>query len=266
MTAPTPAQQPRPIVDAQHELRILPIPGLPELHPGDDLPALIVNAADAAGTGIRHHDVLVVAQKAVSKVEGDLVELSTIEPSAFAIAWATRWDKDPRATEVVLRESRRIVRMDHGVLITETKHGFVCANSGVDASNVGGHDVLCLLPPDPDASAQRLRDGVLKLTGADVAIIISDTFGRPWRESLTNVAIGVAGMEPIRNYVGLTDPYGYELRVTTLADADELAAAAELVMGKIARVPAAIVRGFEYTTAEGSAQQLVRAPEKDMFR
>ncbi len=260
------ASEPRPIVDAQQELRIIPIPGIPELKPGDDLAALISAAAARCGAGIQHHDILVVAQKAVSKAEGDLVELSTITPSAFAEEWAGRWGKDPRATEVVLRESARIVRMDHGVLISETKHGFVCANAGVDASNVDGHDVLCLLPPDPDASAQRLRDGILSRAGVDVAVIISDTFGRPWRESLTNVAIGVAGMAPIRDYVGLTDPHGYELRVTTLADADELAAAAELVMGKIAQVPAAIVRGFSYTPADGSARQLVRAPEKDMFR
>ncbi len=261
-----PAAEQRPIVDAQQELRILPLPGMPELKPGDDLPGLILEAATRGGSGIQRHDVLVVAQKAVSKVEGCLVDLATIVPSAFAVEWAARWEKDPRATEVVLRESARIVRMDHGVLISETKHGFVCANAGVDASNVGGHDVLCLLPSDPDASAQRIRDGVLARAGVDVAVIISDTFGRPWRESLTNVAIGVAGMTPIRDYIGLTDPHGYELRVTTLADADELAAAAELVMGKIAQVPAAIVRGFVYTAADGSARQLVRAPEKDMFR
>lgn len=244
----------------------MPIPGIPELSPGDDLPGLIVKCATEAGSGLQEHDVLVVAQKAVSKAEGCLVDLATIEPSAFARAWAEKWGKDPRATEVVLRESSRIVRMDHGVLISETKHGFVCANAGVDASNVGGHDVLCLLPPDPDASAQRIRDAIQQRLGIDVAVIISDTFGRPWRESLTNVAIGLAGMAAIRDYVGLTDTHGYELRVTTLADADELAAAAELVMGKIAQVPAAIIRGFKYEAADGSARQLVRAPEKDMFR
>ena len=265
MTDPSTVRQ-RAVVDAQQELRIMPIPGIPELSPGDDLPGLIVQRAAEAGRNITEHDILVVAQKAVSKVEGCLVELSTIEPSEFARTWAEKWGKDPRAIEVVLRESARIVRMDHGVLISETKHGFVCANAGVDASNVGGTDVLCLLPPDPDASAQRIRDGVHERLGVDVAVIISDTFGRPWRESLTNIAIGVAGMAPIRDYVGLTDHFGYELRVTTLADADELAAAAELVMGKVAQVPVAIVRGFEYAASEGSARQLVRAPDKDMFR
>jgi len=164
------------------------------------------------------------------------------------------------------RESARIVKMANGVLISETRHGFVCANAGVDASNVGGHDVLCLLPPDPDASAERIRAALREGLGVEVAVIISDTFGRPWRESLTNVAIGVAGMAPIRDYVGLTDAHGSELRVTTLADADELAGAAELVMGKIAAVPVAIVRGFVYTPAQGSARELVRAPGRDLFR
>jgi len=260
------SQEQNPIVDAQQQLRILPVPGIPEIAPGDDLAAIIVEAASKGGVGIEVHDILVVAQKAVSKAEGCLVDLAGITPSRFATEWATRWDKDPRATEVVLRESTRVVKMDRGVLITETKHGFVCANSGVDASNVGGHEMLCLLPPDPDASAQRLREAIAGRLGVDVAVIVSDTFGRPWRESLTNVAIGVAGMSPIRDYIGLTDPFGYELRVTTMADADELAAAAELVMGKIAQVPVAIVRGFVYTAANGSARQLVRPPERDMFR
>ncbi len=265
MTQPHAAPD-RAFVDAQAELRILPIRGIPELKPGDDLPAEIVRAAEASGVAIQNHDVLVIAQKAVSKVEGCLVDLNTIEPSAFARTWAEAFGKDPRQTEVVLRESARIVKMANGVLISETRHGFVCANAGVDASNVGGHDVLCLLPPDPDASAERIRAALRERLGVEVAVIISDTFGRPWRESLTNVAIGVAGMAPIRDYVGLTDAHGYELRVTTLADADELAGAAELVMGKIAAVPAAIVRGFVYTPAEGSARQLVRAPERDLFR
>lgn len=265
MTAPgsSPATS---FVDAQQELRILPIPGLPEITPGDDLPALILDAAARAGTPLLQHDVLVVAQKAVSKAEGCLVDLKTIEPSDFARRWAEVWNKDPRATEVVLRQSARVVRMDRGVLITETKHGFVCANSGVDASNVGGEELLCLLPPDPDGSCRGIRDAIRERAGIEVAVIMSDTFGRPWRESLTNVAIGLAGMSAIRDYVGQTDSYGYELRVTTLADADELAAAAELVMGKVARVPAAIVRGFRYAEFEGSARQLVRPPEKDMFR
>lgn len=266
MTAPTPEHHP-PIVDAQQELRILPLPGIPEIAPGDDLPALIAAAAERSGAGLRDHDVLVVAQKAVSKAENCLVHLDTITPSAFAEEWAQRFGKDARQVEVVLRESVRVVKMDNGVLVTETRHGWVCANAGVDASNVGGHDVLCLLPPDPDASAQRIRAALRDRLGIEVAVIISDTFGRPWRESLTNIAIGVAGIAPIRDYIGLNDTYGYELRVTTLCDADELAGAAELVMGKIAQVPAAIVRGFQYAPVEGaSSRQLVRPREKDLFR
>jgi len=267
MTAPTPPEHRPPLVDAQEQLSILPVRGIPEVRPGDDLAALIAEAAERSGVGLREHDVLVVAQKIVSKAENCLIRLETIEPSPFARAWAERYGKDPRQVEVVLRESVRIVRMDNGVLITETRHGFVCANAGVDASNVGGHDVLCLLPPDPDASARRLRAALRERLGIDLAVIISDTFGRPWRESLTNVAIGIAGMAPIRDYIGLADTYGYELRVTTLCDADELAGAAELVMGKVARVPAAVIRGFVYTPDDtASARQLVRPRERDLFR
>ncbi|HZU75868.1 MAG TPA: coenzyme F420-0:L-glutamate ligase [Dehalococcoidia bacterium] len=259
-------QRPEQFVDAQAELRILPVAGIPEVHPGDDLPGLITKAAQDSGTGIQQLDVLVIAQKVVSKAEGCLVSLASVEPSVFARTWAEQWGKDPRHVEVVLREAARIVRMGPGILIAETKHGFVCANAGVDASNVAGEEMLCLLPPDPDASAARIVDGIRERLGAQVGVIISDTFGRAWRESHTNIAIGVAGMAPIRDYVGLSDPYGYELRVTTIADADELAGAAELVMGKIAKVPVAIVRGFQFTPAEGSARQLVRAPERDLFR
>jgi coenzyme F420-0:L-glutamate ligase/coenzyme F420-1:gamma-L-glutamate ligase len=207
-----------------------------------------------------------VAQKAVSKAEGRLVRLSTVTPSPFAVAYAETFDKDPRHVEVVLRESRRVVRMDHGVLIVETYEGLVCANAGVDASNVEGEDVLCLLPEDSDASAARLRSAVEDRTGSRVAVIITDTFGRPWRDGQTNVAIGVSGMNPLRNYVGQVDQYGYELRVTLLCVADEIASAAELVMGKIDRVPVALVRGFDYEPAEGSAREIVRAAEKDLFR
>jgi coenzyme F420-0:L-glutamate ligase/coenzyme F420-1:gamma-L-glutamate ligase len=207
-----------------------------------------------------------VAQKAVSKAEGRLVSLASVTPSPFAIAYAKTFNKDPRHVEVVLNESRRIVRMDRGVLIAETFHGLICANAGVDASNVAGEDVLCLLPVDPDASAAALVETIAERTGKRAAVNVTDTFGRPWREGQTNVAIGVAGMEPLRNYVGQTDQYGYELRVTLLCVADELASAAELVMGKIDRVPVAIVRGFDYAPADGSARTIVRAAERDLFR
>jgi coenzyme F420-0:L-glutamate ligase/coenzyme F420-1:gamma-L-glutamate ligase len=246
-------------------LQIIPVRGLPEIHPGDDLTSMILAACEA-GPALEEGDIVVVAQKVVSKAEGQLVALAEIEPSLFAQAYAQTFDKDARHVEVVLREARRIVRMDRGVLVVETYHGLVCANAGVDASNVEGEEVLCLLPKDSDRSAAALVDGIHARTGKRVAVIISDTFGRPWREGQTNVAIGVAGMQPLRNYVGQTDPYGYELRVTLLCIADEAASAAELVMGKIDRVPVAIVRGLEYESGDGSAALLVRAAERDLFR
>jgi coenzyme F420-0:L-glutamate ligase/coenzyme F420-1:gamma-L-glutamate ligase len=251
------------------EVRILPVRGLPEIRPGDDLAALIRSALAEHGPALEDGDVIVVAQKVVSKAEGHLVALDTVEPSALARTFAEAYGKDPRHVEVVLRQARRVVRMDRGVLIVETHHGFVCANAGVDASNVGGKDVLCLLPPHPDASARRLRDALMAATGRRLAVIVSDTFGRPWRIGQTNIAIGVAGMAPIRSYIGQYDPYGYELRVTALCVADEIAGAAELVMGKIDRVPVAVVRGVaaeETEEGEGGARALVRAAEHDLFR
>jgi len=248
------------------QVRIIAVAGMPEIRPGDDLAALILEAARGQGADVEDGDVLVVTQKIVSKAEGRLVDLHQVEPSARARDLAAQTGKDARLMEVILRESRRIVRQERGVIICETKHGLVCANAGVDTSNVGG-GMVCLLPENPDESAERIRAAIQeKKAGASVAVIISDTFGRPWREGHTNVAIGVAGMSPIRDYVGQTDPHGYVLRVSTMAVADELAAAAELVMGKLSRVPVAIVRGFDYQRAEGSARELIRPPERDLFR
>ena len=209
-----------------------------------------------------------VTQKIVSKAEGRLVDLKTITPSAFAVEFAGHSGKDARLVELVLRESRSVVRMDaeRGIMITETKHGFVCANAGIDSSNVGPEGTVCLLPEDPDASCRRIRDAIGKATGADVAVIISDTFGRPWREGHTNVAIGIAGMSPFVNYVGQKDSFGYELRVSTLCVADELAAAAELVQNKLDGVPVTIVRGYDYPRGEGSSRDLIRPREMDLFR
>jgi coenzyme F420-0:L-glutamate ligase / coenzyme F420-1:gamma-L-glutamate ligase len=255
------------------EIRLLPVRGLPEIRPGDDLSALILKAVEASGLTLEDGDVLVVAQKAVSKAEGLLVNLSTIEPSPLAVSFAAEYAKDARQVEVVLREARRIVRMERGVLIVETRHGLVCANAGVDASNIEGEEVVSLLPVDPDASAERLLDALKAATGRRLGLVISDTFGRPWREGQTNIAIGVAGMQAVRSYIGQTDPTGYELRVTALCVADELASAAELVMGKVDRVPVAIVRGFPFElpgSAEGEwpagARSIVRPPERDLFR
>ncbi len=246
------------------KILIIPLRGLPEVRPGDDLASLIVSAA-AEEPGIRDGDVVVVTQKVVSKAEGRVVPLDGVDPSPEALRLAAETEKDPRLVELILRESVRIVRQRGPVLITETRHGFVCANAGIDASNVGS-GVVSLLPEDPDRSAREVRQGIWQATGADVAVIISDTFGRPWREGHANVAVGLAGMLPFADYVGQVDPYGYELRVSTLAVADELAAAAELVMGKLDGVPVAIVRGYSYPRGDGSARQMVRPPEKDLFR
>jgi len=247
------------------QVQVIGIAGMPEVRPGDDLAALILEAARGQGVEIEDGDVLVVTQKIVSKAEGRLVDLRQVKPSPQAQEMAARTGKDARLLEVILRESRRIVRQERGVIICETKHGFVCANAGVDTSNVGG-GVVALLPENPDQSAERIRAAVQEKKGTSIAVIISDTFGRPWREGHTNVAIGLAGMSAIKDYVGQTDPHGYVLRVSTMAVADELAAAAELVMEKLSRVPVAIVRGFDYQRAEGSARELIRPRESDLFR
>lgn len=249
------------------EVRIIGLAGIPEVHPGDDLPALITAAAAASSTAIQDGDVLVVTQKVVSKAEGRLVDLAAVTPSPFAERYAALFEKDPRQIEVVFGETKRIVRMEHGVMICETHHGFICANAGVDASNVEKTGTLCLLPVDPDASARAIRAALRRALAVDVAVIISDTFGRPWREGHLNFAIGLAGIAPLIDYAGQLDPAGYELRVTQMAVVDELAAAAELVHGKLARVPVAIIRGASYTPADDVATaSLIRDAAKDMFR
>jgi coenzyme F420-0:L-glutamate ligase/coenzyme F420-1:gamma-L-glutamate ligase len=241
------------------------IEGIPEIQPGDDLAKLIADALRSYGVELADDDVLIVTQKAVSKSEGRSVDLDEVEPSALALELAANWEKDARHVEVVLRESKRIVRMDHGVIICETRHGFVCANAGVDASNVPGGRLM-LLPVDPDASARRIRDGLRSATGRNVAVIVSDTFGRPWRSGYTEVAIGVAGMLPILDYVGKIDTAGRELRATWICVADELASAAELVTGKVNRVPVALIRGYAFPRGDGAASEMVRQAELDMFR
>lgn len=248
------------------ELRLVPVRGLPEIVVGAVLGAEVAEALAKSGDPIQAGDILVVTHKIVAKAEGALVDLTFVTPSALALEYARRWNKDPRHVEVVLRHSTRIVRMDRGVIISETKHGFICANAGVDASNMMGGDVVCVLPDDPDQSAARIAAEVKARMGFPIPVIVCDTFGRPWREGLTNVAIGVAGVAPIRDYVGQTDSQGRELRVTALAVADELAGAAELVMGKLDRTPAALIRGYAYTLGSGGARTLLRKPEMDMFR
>lgn len=241
------------------------ITGIPMVQAGDDLASLIISAAEAQDTPLRDGDVLVVTQRIVSKAEGRVVPLEQFEPSPFAQAWAEQWGRDPRLTEAVLRESVRVVRQARGVLITQTRHGLICANAGVDASNVGGAGLVSLLPLDPDASCRALREQVRTRLGMEVAVLMTDTFGRPWREGQTNVAIGLAGMRPIRDYAGTRDLDGQPLRVTAHCVADEIAAASGLVMGKLAAIPAAIARGFEYERGEGSATEIVRPSDSDLF-
>jgi coenzyme F420-0:L-glutamate ligase/coenzyme F420-1:gamma-L-glutamate ligase len=242
------------------------IHGLPEIHPGDDLARLIADAARAQSEALRDGDILAVAQKIVSKSEGRIVPLGTVVPGARAIAMAKEANKDPRQLEVVLSETAKIVRWAHGVLISETRHGFICANAGVDRSNAGAPDTVILLPVDPDASAMRLQGAIKAKTGAHVAVVVTDTFGRAWREGHMNVAIGIAGLPALKRYVGQFDPEGYELRVTEIAIADEVAAAAELVMGKLDRCPVAIVRGFGVDGNAETARDYVRPADKDLFR
>ena len=248
------------------EIRISSIEGLPEIEPGDDLAGLIADAATAQGTNIDDGDVLVVAQKVVSKAEGRLVDLNDVTPSALAIEIASMHERDPRHTEVVLRECKRIVRMDRGVIIAETRHGFRCANAGVDASNAPSGDIVVLLPVDPDASARRLASRLKQRLNVSVAIIISDTFGRPWREGAVNVAIGVAGINPMLDFRGLEDPQGRPLRTTTIAVVDELAAAAGLVMGKLDRTPAVLLKGCRFDSGDDGIGELIRPAERDLFR
>ncbi len=244
---------------------VIGVVGLPEIRRGDDLGRLIVEGAAAQATPIRDGDLLVVTQKVVSKAEGRVVRLADITASLAALAMARELGRDPRLLELILRETRRIVRMDKGVLIVETRHGWVCANAGVDQSNVD-LDCASLLPEDPDRSAQGLREGIRQLTGIDMPVIISDTFGRPWREGLTNVAIGIAGLQPIQSYLGDRDPAGHRLQATLLATADELAGAAEPVMGKLNRIPAAFIRGLAFERGEETSKGLLRDPSRDLFR
>ena len=254
------------VTDRASALQIFGVDGVPEVKVGDDLVELIVLALEASRLTLESGDIMAVTHKIVSKAEGQLLDLREIEPSPFARQLGLAYDKDPRHVEVVLRESKRIVRMDHGVIIAETRHGFVCANAGVDASNVDGQEIVCLQPVDPDGSALRLREGLAERLGVDLAVIITDSFGRPWRSGIVNVAIGLAGLAAFADYRGQQDSSGYELRASVLAVADELAAAGELVMGKLARRPIAIIRGYEITNAAGSARDLVMDPTRDMFR
>jgi coenzyme F420-0:L-glutamate ligase/coenzyme F420-1:gamma-L-glutamate ligase len=242
------------------DLTISAVRGLPELREGDDLARLIAERAE-----LEDGDVLVVAQKAVSKIEGRVVRLDDVEPSARAQELAGDGEGDARRIEVILREAQRVVRTRGSLVIAETPHGFICASAGVDASNAPEPGTLVLLPVDPDASAARLRDRLRELTGREVGVVMSDSFGRPWRQGTTDVAIGAAGVEVLRDLKGDRDPTGYKLKSTVIAIADEIAGAGELVMGKLDRTPVAIVRGLRDTRGESSGRDLVMPPERNLF-
>jgi coenzyme F420-0:L-glutamate ligase/coenzyme F420-1:gamma-L-glutamate ligase len=248
------------------ELRIIPIPFPDEVQPGDSLADKLLIALKHHKLALKPGDIVIVKHKIVSKAEGQLVRLDNIKPSPKSRAWARRYDLDARVTEVALAQSKCIVRRKRGVLITETRHGFICANSGVDVSNVNGGRHALLLPENSDRSAQRLHRQIKKHLNLSIPVIITDSFGRPWREGLTEVAIGVAGMKPLHDFRGERDPHGYPLRVSIEAVADELACAAGLVCGKLARTPACIIRGFEYRPGRGHAKELIRPPATDLFR
>jgi len=250
-----------------HTISIMPVEGLPIIKQGDDLAELIVKAAERQGTPIQDGDIIVVTHVVVSRAEGNTVNLDEVVPSEFAKSIAQQYDKDPALVEVVLHESKNIIRMGDGHIIAETKHGFICANAGVDRSNVSGQDVVALLPKDPDYSARIIRQKVKETTGNDVAVIISDTHGRALRNGEINVAVGVAGLKPIRDRRGESDLFGYVLRVKQTAIADELSSAAELVIGQANEgIPVAIIRGYPYPRSEeATAKDLIRPKEKALF-
>lgn len=248
------------------EIRLIPVSVEEEIESGNNIARILLASLGRNRNHFQHGDILLVKHKIVSKAEGQLVDLATVKPSSESIAWAARYHLDPRVIELALRESISIIRRQNGVLITETKRGFLCANSGIDVSNVDGGRHALLLPEDPDRSAQMIRREIEKQTGITVAVIITDSFGRPWREGLTDFAIGIAGIKPLRDDRGQADPHGYKLRASVEAIADELACAAGLVCGKLNRTPACIVRGFRYQSGVGRIQELLRSPATDLFR
>ncbi len=246
-------------------IQIIPVPGLPEIQPGDDIASLIAACGCDQAFGFMHGDIFVIAQKIVSKSEGRIVDLRDVIPSRRAIEWAAEWHKDARIIELVLSESKRILRMERGVIICETRHGFVCANAGVDGSNTAENTAV-LLPENPDESARALRLKLEAICAVPLGVIISDTFGRAWREGLVNVALGVSGLPAVVDYRGQRDGDGKLLNATVIACADELAAAAELVMGKSDRVPVVIIRGFSPDAPPGNGGDLIRPAARDLFR
>jgi coenzyme F420-0:L-glutamate ligase / coenzyme F420-1:gamma-L-glutamate ligase len=251
---------------SSREIRLIPIIVENEFHSGDDVADTLLEALQHNGHQLQPGDILVIKHKIISKAEGQLIDLATITPSSESVSWARQYALDPRVIEIALRESRSVIRRQNGALITETRHGFLCANSGIDVSNIDGGRHALLLPEDPDRSARHIHRQLKKQTGIAVPVIITDSFGRPWREGLTEFAIGIAGMKPLRDDRGRTDPHGYKLKASVEAIADELACAAGLVCGKLNRAPACIVRGFPFESGEGRASELLRPPSTDLFR
>ncbi|HME35437.1 MAG TPA: coenzyme F420-0:L-glutamate ligase [Candidatus Sulfotelmatobacter sp.] len=260
------ARRDKNLKEAGADLRVIPIPFVDEIHPGDSLADKLLEALHQRHLGLQAGDILVVKHKIVSKSEGRLVDLATVRPSTESIAWANQYALDARVIELALRESRSVIRRKNGVLITETHHGFLCANSGIDVSNVDGGTHALLLPEDADRSAARLRRALKRRTGCAIPVIITDSFGRPWREGLTEFAIGISGMKPLRDDRGRRDPHGYKLKASVEAVADELACGAGLVCGKLNRAPACIVRGFRYDASVGGVRALLRPASTDLFR
>lgn len=257
-----------PITD--RTVGVIPVSGIPEVEVGQDLDAILVESLRGSTGELQEGDIVVITHKIVSKAEGQVVDLATVEPTDFAQRWADTWGKDARQVEVVLNEAKRIVRMHNGLIIAESQHGFICANAGVDASNAG-EDTVVLLPKDPNGSADKIRRMLVQeFFGGDdsvrLGVIITDSFGRPWRNGIVNVAIGSAGISPVQDYRGQYDPAGYELRATVLAVADELAGAAELVMHKTHRVPVAVIRNYDWSETDGDASQLVMPDERNLFK
>jgi len=249
-----------------HELLLIPVPIADEIHPGDSVADKLLDSMRRRRLRFRSGDILIVKHKIVSKSEGRLIDLATVQPSAESEAWAKQYNLDARVIELALRESRAVIRRQNGVLITETHHGFLCANSGIDVSNVNGGEQALLLPDNPDRSAAKLRREIKTRAGLEIPVIITDSFGRPWREGLTEFAIGIAGLKPLRDDRGRRDSHGYKLKASVEAVADELACAAGLVCGKLNRTPACIVRGFRYDSGAGSVRELLRPQASDLFR
>jgi coenzyme F420-0:L-glutamate ligase/coenzyme F420-1:gamma-L-glutamate ligase len=252
----------------RHGIRVIPLRMLRDVKPGDRLYRLVLRALISNKVTLENGDIIVIAQKIVSKAEGQIVRLNSLTPSSFAMQLAEAYKKDPRLTELIIRQSKSIVRISNGIIISETRHGFICANAGVDQSNViNSKETALLLPDDPDASAKQIMHKLKEKTHKEIAVVITDSFGRPFRNGQTNVAIGLAGMVPIKSYIGEEDMYGKKLKVTEIATVDEIASAAELVMGKSKGIPVVVIKGFDFVKSENaSIYELIREREKDLFR